>query len=57
MTKLKMKTSINFKSAGISGTPLEYYTPEATILELYVEGVLCASGNSESVEDDYGTWN
>lgn len=52
-----MKTSINFKSAGISGTPLEYYTPEATILELYVEGVLCASGNNESVGDDYGTWN
>ena len=52
-----MKTSLHLKGADICGAPLEYYTPEATVLELYVEGVLCASGNSESVGDDYGTWN
>lgn len=52
-----MKTSLQFKGAEISGAPSEYCTPEASVLELCVEGVLCASGNSESVGDDYGTWN
>lgn len=52
-----MKTSNTIKDTAVPscGNPA-YSAPEATIHDLSVEGVLCASGN-EGVGDENGSWN
>lgn len=52
-----MKTSNTINgTAVLSCRKPVYSAPEATIYDLSVEGVLCASGN-EGVGDENGSWN